>query len=131
MISIVEIIDNIQNEKYAGLIEDLNFYGIEIKLYELELEKLVMAHRYNQEIMKQVEHYQNQFIIQQNNLSKLKYKVKQIDLLTWSLEFPEWKRNKFYGRLSEDVALLQNCLNELFFSMFLPISDYYTRCSNC
>ena len=120
-----EISDNLQENNPNRLIEDLNFYEIEIRMCELQLERLVMNRRNHQEIMKRVECFQNQFIIQQNNIKNIKDKLRRLCFLTNSFRLSnDWKKRKFYSDLKAEVKSFEENLNEILFD-FNSYSKYW------
>ncbi len=54
---------------------EVKFYREELKLYQKWLEE-VAAKNTHEDVLKQVEHFQNQFIIQKNQLNVLKHQIK-------------------------------------------------------
>ena len=54
---------------------EVNFFKDELKLYQKWLEE-VASKNTHEDVLKQVEHFQNQFIIQKNQLSVLKHQIK-------------------------------------------------------
>ena len=54
---------------------EVKFYRDELKLYQKWLEE-VAAKNTHVEVLKQVEHFQNQFFIQKNQLNVLKHQIK-------------------------------------------------------
>ncbi len=54
---------------------EVSFFKDELKLYQKWLEE-VASKNTHEDVLKQVEHFQNQFIIQKNQLSVLKHQIK-------------------------------------------------------
>jgi hypothetical protein len=54
---------------------EVKFYREELKLYQKWLEE-VASKNTHEDVLKQVEHFQNQFLIQKNQLNVLKHQVK-------------------------------------------------------
>lgn len=106
-----------------NLIEDLNFHEIEIKLCELKLEKLTIDYQENILVQKQVEHFQNQFLIQQNNINNLKQKIRRLWSLAKIAALPRaGKDSRLYQVLSDEINGFEASLTDL----LLDFEDFST-----
>jgi DNA repair ATPase RecN len=61
--------------KHTQWMKSLGFYDDEIALMENRLSELAKKHNHSQDIMRQVEHFQNQFIVQKNNIDELTHSI--------------------------------------------------------
>jgi multidrug efflux pump subunit AcrB len=69
------------NEVHANLItwvNELKFYKDEVKTFQSRLEEVVKQNN-KPEVMAEVEHFQNQFIRQNEVIDELKHEFKQVD----------------------------------------------------
>ncbi|MCF8253746.1 MAG: hypothetical protein K9H61_10625 [Bacteroidia bacterium] len=69
------------NDVHTDLItwvKDLTFYKDEVKTFQNRLEEVVKANN-NHDILANVEHFQNQFIRQNEVIDTLKHDMKQVD----------------------------------------------------
>jgi hypothetical protein len=64
-----------QHQKHLDYLNRLEFYTEEIAILKERLSE-VTAKNTDKEVLKQVEHFQNQFIIQRNNIDELKHTIK-------------------------------------------------------
>jgi hypothetical protein len=64
-----------QHQKHLDYLNRLEFYTEEIAILKERLNE-VTAKNTDKEVLKQVEHFQNQFIIQRNNIDELKHTIK-------------------------------------------------------
>ncbi len=64
-----------QHQKHLDYLNRLEFYTEEIAILKERLSE-VTAKNTDKEVLKQVEHFQNQFIIQLNNIDELKHNIK-------------------------------------------------------
>ncbi len=64
-----------QHQKHLDYLNRLEFYTEEIAILKERLSE-VTAKNTDKEVLKQVEHFQNQFIIQRNNIHELKHNIK-------------------------------------------------------
>lgn len=93
--------------------KELDFYENEIKSCEWSLEELVGKESYNQDLFPKIEHFQNQFMVQKDNINELKHQVRHYQ--TWirptkgkdSIEFQDLDRrfhdfkNNFHDLITE------------------------------
>ena len=63
-----------QHAENKEFIEKLNFYKEEIQILQNRLDEVASKNNSN-DCMKDVEHFQNQLIIQRNNIDEIKHKV--------------------------------------------------------
>lgn len=63
-----------QHEENLGWINKLFFYKDEIAIMQKRLEEIVKANT-TKEVLAQVEHFQNQLIVQRNNIDTIKHDV--------------------------------------------------------
>lgn len=68
----IKHLHNLQNEALRGL----DFYAEELTILQHRLEEIA-ADNTGKEAMQQVEHFQNQLIIQKNNIDELKHAVNE------------------------------------------------------
>ena len=68
---------------------EANFFADELKIYQKRLE-YIAGKNTKEDVRKQIEHFQNQFIIQQMNLEDLNHEVKTHEkfLATFASEYP-------------------------------------------
>lgn len=64
-----------QHEENTEWKNKLNFYGEEISILSGRLAEITSKNS-NKEMLSEVEHFQNQFIIQQNNIDEIKHGIK-------------------------------------------------------
>jgi len=64
-----------QHQKHLDYLNRLEFYTEEIAILKERLSE-VTSKNTDKEVLKQVEHFQNQFIIQRNNIDELKHIIK-------------------------------------------------------
>ncbi len=64
-----------QHEENTEWTNKLNFYGEEISILSGRLAEITTKNS-NKEMLSEVEHFQNQFIIQQNNIDEIKHGIK-------------------------------------------------------
>ncbi len=64
-----------QHQKHLDYLNRLEFYTEEIAILKERLSE-VTAKNTDKEVLKKVEHFQNQFIIQRNNIDELKHTIK-------------------------------------------------------
>jgi hypothetical protein len=60
------------HEEHKEWIQKLNFYKDDINIFEKRLQELVSKNT-KEEATKEIEHFQNQFIIQKNNIDTIKH----------------------------------------------------------
>ncbi|MBS1577799.1 MAG: hypothetical protein JST09_21045 [Bacteroidetes bacterium] len=61
-------------QEHIQWIKDLDFYKDDLKILSHRLEEIVKKNN-SHEVMAEVEHFQNQFIIQRNNIDELKHTI--------------------------------------------------------
>jgi hypothetical protein len=66
------------HHEHQGWINHLNFFEDELKVMRHRLEEIVSANN-KQDILKMVEHFQNQGIIQKNEIDNLKHTVRMAE----------------------------------------------------
>ncbi|MFM7467091.1 MAG: hypothetical protein ACKO2O_04210 [Crocinitomicaceae bacterium] len=64
-----------RHQKHLDYLNRLEFYTEEIAISKERLSE-VTSKNTDKEVLKQVEHFQNQFIIQRNNIDELKHTIK-------------------------------------------------------
>ena len=64
-----------QHEENTEWTNKLNFYGEEISILSGRLAEITSKNS-NKEMLSEVEHFQNQFIIQRNNIDEIKHGIK-------------------------------------------------------
>ncbi|MFM7472561.1 MAG: hypothetical protein ACKO00_01420, partial [Crocinitomicaceae bacterium] len=64
-----------QHQKHLDYLNRLEFYTEEIAILKERLSEVTLKNT-DKEVLKQVEHFQNQFIIQRNNIDELKHTIK-------------------------------------------------------
>ncbi len=65
-----------QHHDHAGWLNKLSFYNDEINMMQKKLEE-ISSKNTGADVRKQVEHFQNQLIIQQSNSDKIRQHIKQ------------------------------------------------------
>lgn len=65
-----------QHEENTEWLKKLDFYKDEITILKGRLEELAQKNN-AQEVLAEVEHFQNQFIIQRNNIDEIAHKVRE------------------------------------------------------
>jgi len=65
-----------QHEENTEWLKKLDFYKDEISILKGRLEELATKNN-AQEVLAEVEHFQNQFIIQRNNIDEIAHKVRE------------------------------------------------------
>lgn len=65
-----------QHYEHSQWLNKLSFYKDEISIMQNRLEEIAQKNN-SKEIRMQIEHFQNQFIIQQSNIDKLKHHIKE------------------------------------------------------
>lgn len=63
-----------QHQDHAKWLSEISFFADEIKVFKKRLEELAQANT-GKDIMANIEHFQNQFIIQKENLDILKHEI--------------------------------------------------------
>lgn len=69
-----------QHEENTEWMSKLNFYKDEIEILKGRLEEITSKNN-AQEVLSQVEHFQNQWIIQRNNIDEISHQVKANEAL--------------------------------------------------
>lgn len=103
-----------ENKEFIG---KLTFYKDEIQILQNRLDE-VAAKNNQLECMKEVEHFQNQLIIQKNNIDEIKHKVVlDEDRLLKEIEKNEvaidHRSIDFHAEEKEDVETFERVFNEL------------------
>lgn len=103
-----------ENKEFIG---KLTFYKDEIQILQNRLDE-VAAKNNQLECMKEVEHFQNQLIIQKNNIDEIKHKVVlDEDRLVKEIEKNEvaidHRSIYFHAEEKEDVETFERVFNEL------------------
>lgn len=103
-----------ENKEFIG---KLTFYKDEIQILQNRLDE-VAAKNNQLECMKEVEHFQNQLIIQKNNIDEIKHKVVlDEDRLVKEIEKNEvaidHRSIDFHAEEKEDVETFERVFNEL------------------
>ncbi len=107
-----------ENQEWAN---NVAFYRDEIKIMEGRLDEIASKNS-SEEVMKQVEHFQNQFIIQKQHLDELKH---NINLSNDSLE-KEINKNStaIEHRKTEDHTLAREEM-QAFEKLFAPLKSEF------
>ncbi len=106
-------IGNKHNEWISGL----DFYKDDIHIMEQRLSELA-GHKLDMDAKRNMEHFQNQFIVQRNNIDELKHKInehlkhlgKEAGLHAGHINQEMVKEHEL---LSEDYTMLEKVMNEL------------------
>ena len=64
------------NSLHSDALRSLDFYQQDIKILRNRLEEITADYT-SREVAVKIEHFQNQFLIQQNNIDELKHKLHQ------------------------------------------------------
>jgi hypothetical protein len=108
----VKHVQNLHNEALRGL----QFYKEEMNILQHRLEEITKDNTHI-EVMRNVEHFQNQLIIQRNNMDELRHTIHEhLGLITHQLE----KTSYF---VSENADEAQTKLYEQYLSLELRINE--------
>lgn len=105
--------DNLHDEALRGL----EFYKQDLLILQQRLQE-VAAKNSSFEVRQSVEHFQNQFIVQRNNIDELKHKInEQLQLLGKDAQAHGGRVDKDLAKeeeqLSEEYKGLEKVINEL------------------
>ncbi len=106
-----------QHEENNLWINTLDFYEQEISILKGRLDELAQKNT-SKEVMQQIEHFQNQFIIQRNNLDNILHAVKinEADLIATIESNPtaaDHKKVEYHEREHDLVSTFEKNFNAL------------------
>jgi len=109
----VKHVQNLHNEALRGL----QFYKEEMNILQRRLEEITKDNTHI-EVMRNVEHFQNQLIIQRNNMDELRHTINEhLGLITHQLEktsyFVSENADEAQTKLYEQYLSLEQRINEL------------------
>ena len=109
----VKHVQNLHNEALRGL----KFYTEELSILQHRLEEITKDNTHI-EVMRNVEHFQNQLIIQRNNIDELRHTINEhLGLITQQLEktsyFVSENADEVQTKLYEQYLSLEQRINEL------------------
>ncbi|WP_285057601.1 hypothetical protein [Pedobacter ginsengisoli] len=109
----IKHVQNLHNEALRGL----QFYKEEMNILQGRLEEITKDNTHI-EVMKNVEHFQNQLIIQRNNMDELRHTINEhLRLITHQLEktsyFVSENADEAQTKLYERYLSLEQSINEL------------------
>lgn len=109
----VKYVQNLHNEALRGL----QFYKEEMNILQQRLEEITKDNTHI-EVMRSVEHFQNQLIIQRNNMDELRHTINEhLGLITHQLEktsyFVSENAEEAQTKLYEQYLSLEQSINEL------------------
>ena len=97
----------------SSQLEKLLFYETELKKFTITLEKAVLS--IEKKYLVTIEHFQNQFLIQQKNINKLKHEIRILD--KWSSQnttpLAKLKRKNYALFLAQKVQGFHNVVEDL------------------
>jgi hypothetical protein len=106
-------------------LKSISFYDDDLDVLENRLTEIVKENN-RQEVMTGVEHFQNQFMIQRNNISDLKHNIKKhASNVAADAQIHAGKMDEFFvdehGNLKSEVDSFEKVMNDLRheFSLFL------------
>jgi hypothetical protein len=106
-------------------LKSISFYDDDLDVLENRLTEIVKKNN-GQEVMTGVEHFQNQFMIQRNNISDLKHNIKKhAGNVAADAQIHAGKMDEFFvdehGNLKSEVDSFEKVMNDLRheFSLFL------------
>jgi hypothetical protein len=99
------------------LLKNLDFYKDEMKVIQKRIEEITTKNS-SKEILMKVEHFQNQLIIQHNNLDELRHNVNSNELqiqknINSNPTASDHRKMEDHVKEREDVVNFENHLNEL------------------
>lgn len=102
---------------HSHWLKDLGFYDEELDTLEKRLVEIVQKNN-GKEVMASVEHFQNQFVVQRNNIDQLQHDIRQHDgnvaaeaqAHAGKMESSEVA---VHGKLKEQVETFEKIFNEL------------------
>jgi hypothetical protein len=106
-----------QHEENTEWTNKLNFYKEEISILTGRLEEIASKNS-GGEALSEVEHFQNQFIIQKNNIDEIKHEVKMNEeqLLTEIKNNPtavDHRKTEYHAKEKDLVQSFENNFNDL------------------
>jgi uncharacterized membrane protein YgaE (UPF0421/DUF939 family) len=109
----VKHVQNLHNEALRGL----QFYKEEMNILQRRLEEITKDNTHI-EVMRNVEHFQNQLIIQRNNMDELRHTINEhLGLITHQLEktsyFVSENADEAQTKLYEQYLSVEQRINEL------------------
>lgn len=109
----VKHVQNLHDEALRGL----QFYKEEMNILQHRLEEITKDNT-NIEVMRNIEHFQNQLIIQRNNMDELRHTINEhLGLITHQLEktsyFVSENADEAQTKLYEQYLSLEQRINEL------------------
>ncbi len=105
--------------EYSLWIAELNFDIEMIEIFERHLEKILVKNRSKKEVLPQVEHFQNQFIRQQEVIDELKHSlnISEKQLASFTREMAdvgyEFERLDNHPHLRDQFLTFRKIFNEL------------------
>ena len=94
----------------------IDFYKKEIQILQNRLTELASRNT-GDEVMKEVEHFQNQFIVQRNNIDELRHDIKE------HIHHAKNDAQKHAGKVEEGLVLEHDKVREEFDSLEKVIND--------
>jgi hypothetical protein len=111
--------------KHEQWLKSISFYDDDLDVLENRLTKIVKKNN-GQEVLTGVEHFQNPFMIQRNNISDLKHNIKKhAGNVAADAQIHAGKMDEFFvdehGNLKSEVDSFEKVMNDLRheFSLFL------------
>jgi len=105
--------------EYKFWIVELNFYKEMLNIFQSHLENITMEHQGNKQIRPQIEHFQNQFVLQREVIDELKHDLhiseKQLASFTkeMSLVGYEFERLDNHASMRDKFLTFRKIFNEL------------------
>ncbi len=105
--------------EYKFWIVELNFYKEMLKIFETHLETIVAENRNNKKVLPQIEHFQNQFVLQREVIDELKHDLniseKQLASFTREMSMVgyEFERLDNHSALRDQFLTFRKLFNEL------------------